>query len=1407
MDCAKSAETEEGLLQTKGVAPISIFLVAFLYVLLGGLGLALAIPPGYASPVFPAAGFGLAVVLLHGRGKLPGVWLGSLILNIGVALIHGSLSTVTVFVALGIAVGAMLQAWVGHVLVRRWLADTWQSLERERDLLLLLLLGGPFACLVSASVGVGTLVGAGVVPAGAAGYAWWNWFVGDTLGVLMAAPLALGLLQRHDPVWLTRLKTIALPIVGVTAMAAAAFLGAARWEAASQRDKLEEQGGILAHDLELRFVAHRESLASMSRLVEITPDFGAAQFEHFTATTLRDQPDIFALSYNPYVTQAQRAAFELRMAAVSPGHRFEITERDAQRRLVRAGERPDYVAIGYIRPLAGNQVAIGYDIQSEPVRRAAIQHARASGLPTATAPIGLVQESRERAGVLLLAPAYRGQAAGTAAAGKSDLVGFAVAVIKVDEMVDLATWGRLTPGLAIEIEDPDAAPDNRTLYRSPEAAQAAVGMSAWTTTLKMAERNWLFRVIPTVAYAEMNRPWLAWAIGVVGLLIAALLQTLLLVITGKASQVMRRVDEQTVEIRQQSDALAVSEERYRSLVDNIREVVFQTDAEGHWTFLNPAWTDVTGFSVPDSLGKLFLDYVHPDDRQTNIERFEPLIQRRKECCRHEVRYLHRDGGFRWIEVYARLLLDAEGGIVGTAGTLMDVTERRQAEAALRSSEATLQRAQSVAKIGSWELDVRTGQLAWSDETYRMLGVRSGAIPTLRTFFDLIHPDDRERVAAAWQAALAGAPFDIEHRIVVGETLWVRAQADVQFDEAGQAVCAIGVIQDITAKKGSDEKLEQARALLLSAINTIGEAFVIYDPDERLYLCNEQYRKFYPASAPAIQPGNSFENILRYGLQHGQYTEALGREDEWLAERLRQHRDANSDLLQPLTDGRWLRILERRTPEGYIVGFRVDVTPLMRAKEAAVAANQAKSTFLATMSHEIRTPMNGILGMAQLLLSDEVSDTERRNYARTILNSGQTLLTLLNDILDFSKIESGKFSIEKRVFDLAQIVRETAVLFSSSVQGKGLALSWSTTDIDGRRYMGDSHRIGQMLANLVGNAIKFTEAGSIAIEARLIECEGETAEIELAVRDTGIGITEEQKSKLFMPFTQADSSITRKYGGSGLGLSIVRSLARLMEGDAGVDSEAGKGSRFWFRIRLKTVPLAQEARQSERPTAIRLAPRFTGKVLVVEDNPTNQKVIVAMLTSLGLQSRVAENGQEGVRMAHSGEVFDLILMDLQMPVLDGYQATMQIRASEAAAGGIRHPIVALTAHVFDEDREKALAAGMDDFMTKPVNIDVLTALLARFMPHEPGSPATADPPRRPIDLAQLFPLLTELMALLGEHKYKAVAVFEKVQEITDGTDLEAEFAKLGQFMSDMAFKPALQEIRRIATAHAWRLEEQ
>ena len=428
----------------------------------------------------------------------------------------------------------------------------------------------------------------------------------------------------------------------------------------------------------------------------------------------------------------------------------------------------------------------------------------------------------------------------------------------------------------------------------------------------------------------------------------------------------------------------------------------------------------------------------------------------------------------------------------------------------------------------------------------------------------------------------------------------------------------------------------------------------------------------------------------------------------------------------------------RSPSGdphYLILVIEDITDRRRAQkereelllreEAALGASKLKSEFLANMSHEIRTPMNGIIGMTGLLLESELSG-EARDYARSIESSAMSLLSLINDILDLSKVEAGKMDIERVELDVAKLVRDTCHSLALAARQKGLGLELELVDPPETMVEGDPGRIRQVLTNLINNAIKFTPEGRVTVKLSTVSTGGASRRLRFEVRDTGIGLGAAVIDRLFQPFAQADASTSRRFGGTGLGLSISRRLVELMGGQIGVSSEPGKGSLFWF-----TVPLLP-GRGRSRPTAevglggapmppVRHKPFH---ILVAEDNPVNQRLVVKRLEKLGYSVNAVNNGEEAVR-AVRGQSFHLVLMDCQMPEMDGYQATQLIRQSTGAAREI--PIVALTASAIEGDRQKCLDAGMNDYLSKPIDPASLARMVARWLPEASSADALGNEP--------------------------------------------------------------------------------
>ncbi len=777
-------------------------------------------------------------------------------------------------------------------------------------------------------------------------------------------------------------------------------------------------------------------------------------------------------------------------------------------------------------------------------------------------------------------------------------------------------------------------------------------------------------------------------------------------------------------------------------------------------------------------------------------------------------------------LFSLLLRQQAGGLRRAELLAQKMTEKLQLD------EARARDFSTSASDWFWETDAEHRFCYFSDNFESVYGLPSSRLlgKSRRELLELMSHNSPALLVehlAQLDAHLPFKNFEYQIRLDDGDSRWISVSGIPHFAADGSFVGYRGTGSLITELKQHEAELADHSRRLADIIDGTNVGTWEWNVQTGAVVFNERWAHIVGYSLDELAP----ISIDTWGrLSHPDDKQRSGELLEKHFSGKLSHYECEVRMCHK--DGRWVWVLDRGrvaswTPDGkplLMSGTHQDISEhkaneliLVDARLQAEAANVAKSRFLATMSHEIRTPMNGILGMAQMLLLPGIPDDARLDYARTILNSGQTLLALLNDILDVSKVEAGKIELESAAFEPGQILHETQALFAEAAALKGLRIesAWSGP---AQRYLGDPHRLRQMIANLVGNALKFTAQGQIRIEAREIERDGQRALLEFCVTDTGIGIPADKQALLFNPFSQADSSTTRKFGGTGLGLSLVRSMANLMGGDVGIDSEAGQGSRFWFCIRADLLALGADSRDDVRQakvgadgTAMGVHPAtFAGHILVVDDNPTNRMVLKAMLNQPGVHCDFAENGQQAVDVITGADRIapDLVLMDCQMPILDGYQATMQIRRWETENARPHLTIVALTASAFEDDRQHCLDAGMDDFLTKPIAIEKLMATLAHWLAgdNERAEVAKASAPRQ-----NDLPVFDEktLLAQLGGNREMAAMVMQSATQ-----DIPAYFDQLAQAIDSGVLKDAQRLLHTLkglaaqigATRFARRLKE-
>lgn len=618
------------------------------------------------------------------------------------------------------------------------------------------------------------------------------------------------------------------------------------------------------------------------------------------------------------------------------------------------------------------------------------------------------------------------------------------------------------------------------------------------------------------------------------------------------------------------------------------------------------------------------------------------------------------------------------------------------------------------QAGVMDYDLLYNRIQYTDKTYQVLDISHVDLGhSFEDFLARVHPLDSEAVSDSFEMHLtAHWPFHIKfrYRTSSGSYIWVQMIGRAMWNDQDKPIRFIGSMQNISDQIFAKEQIQQKENLIEQIIDSL--PISIYVKDERGI-----YRFF------------SRQTEQETGVERGQ---AIGKTDyevfpihlarkQAIQDKLAKEEGklviSEEEIVEP-GGQRWL--LMGRGPitikTGYaetkwVLGFSLDISHqkaveqmLRLAKEDAEKATRAKSEFLSVMSHEIRTPLNSVIGSAQLILDTDL-EPEQKQHIEMIQRSGEHLLHLINDILDYNKLEAQKMQLEAAPFDLQQQINTVLQINQSNAALKGVVLIKEIDSQVHSHYIGDQARLRQILLNLVGNAVKFTEEGRVALNVKWLSTTEQNDLLRFEIQDSGIGIAKENIGKLFSEFTQADSSTTRKFGGTGLGLAICKKLVEAMKGQIGVESVFGEGATFWFEIPLQQVDLSeiQVHEEESLPELDR-----TLNILVAEDNPPNQLLIKAILTKLEHDVTLVNNGLKALEKMQSDEHFDLVLMDMQMPEMDGLSSTREIRALGTEKANI--PIIALTANALSGDRELVLEAGMNDYLTKPIDIKALKRAL-------------------------------------------------------------------------------------------------
>ncbi|MES2584059.1 MAG: response regulator [Pseudomonadota bacterium] len=770
--------------------------------------------------------------------------------------------------------------------------------------------------------------------------------------------------------------------------------------------------------------------------------------------------------------------------------------------------------------------------------------------------------------------------------------------------------------------------------------------------------------------------------------------------------------------RRARQVLDVERQRLNNIITGTRAGTWEWNHQTDQAIVNARWAEMLGYTLEEvaaNPNRVWRDCVHPEDLIAAGQNLQEHLAGQRDAYEFEGRVRDRNGQWRWHLTRGRVCtFSTDGTPEWIYGIALDITETKRAAfereeqaASLRDSAAFLARAGRIAGIGRWQYNLDQGSITWSDQTCHIHDVANGHVPTLEESIAFFAPEARAEITDAIEnARRTGKPWDLELPLItaMARRIWVRCAAEAEYRD-GKRIRLVGIFQDISQRRKLEDEVRQKNVLMKNILENIPVGLSVMDKKLNLVVENPLFRSLLDLPDTLFAgEATTLESVIRFNAARGEYGD--GDQESIVNAIVDRARLGEAHRFQRQRgDGQTLEVRGAPMPDGGFVTTYSDITELTRATEAAQEASRSKSQFVANMSHEIRTPMNAILGMLKLLHKTELS-TRQLDYATKAEGAAKSLLGLLNDVLDFSKIEAGKMALDPQPFRMDRLLRDLSVILSANVGPKPVEVLFDIDPALPRIVVGDAMRLQQVLINLGGNAIKFTGQGEVVVQFKVLDHTAQQTRLRIAVRDTGIGIAPENVNHIFDGFSQAEASTTRRYGGSGLGLSICKHLVELMGGSLQIHSVLDHGSTFHFTIDLAC---ADQVPGDLEPVPLRVASPMA--VLVVDDNPVARDLLQAMCQSWGWLADVADGGAQALALLEARALamrppYDAVFIDWLMPGMDGWETIAGMRKLGAQA--ISPITVMVTAHGRDmlSQRSQQEQSYLNAFLIKPITASLL-----------------------------------------------------------------------------------------------------